>query len=239
MPSDEAFDTTENFARNPKGQASIQNPVQKAGIPLEPNLQAQLEREVSPYKVAEIYLPAAQHVLRIHASQKLVPVDGNPKRYQFTIYAPQLSLTPTSNIRLGVTVVFTMDFNATIDTPPLVEALPGQPAVVTDVFTDNPLVWVSSAPSGGLSTPTPRSPSATSTPDRSQAGGGAQCAQPPAATDMTPVKRLATQTWPARSRGVSTSFGAIPAEPWCPSRRPRCSATSSPTQRRPPIWPLR
>lgn len=62
-------------------------------------------------------------------------MDGNTKRYQFTIYAPQLSLLPVSNVRLGVTVIFPMDFNAQVEAP-VIEALPGQPAVATDAQTD-------------------------------------------------------------------------------------------------------
>lgn len=135
--TDDDFDTTATFKRIPKGQVSILKPVlEKAGIPLEADLQAQLEREASKYKVADIDLPAGQHVIRIHASQKLMPVDATNKRYQFTIYAPQLSLAPTGNVRLGVTVVFPMDFTATIDAP-IVEALPGQPQVGTDAQTDS------------------------------------------------------------------------------------------------------
>lgn len=132
-------DSATNFKRIPKGQAVILKPVlEKAGIPLEDDLDAQLEREVSRYKVADVYLPAGQQVLRIHASQKLTPAEGNPKQYRFTIYAPQLSLAPTSNVRLGVTVVFPLDFSGTIEAP-VVEALPNQPAVATDVFTDTTL----------------------------------------------------------------------------------------------------
>lgn len=135
--TDEDFDVSATFKRIPKGQASILKPVlEKAGIALEPDLQAQLERETSKYKVADIKLPAGPQVLRIHASQKLRPVDATSKRYQFTVYAPQLSLAPTGNVRLGVTVVFPMDFNANVDTP-VIEALPGQPAVATDAQTDN------------------------------------------------------------------------------------------------------
>jgi len=74
-------------------------------------------------------------VLRIHASQKLTPVDGNPRHYRFTVYAPQLSLAPTPNVRLGVTVVFPLDHNATV-AGPVVESLPNQAPVNTDVFTD-------------------------------------------------------------------------------------------------------
>jgi len=84
--TDDDFDTTATFKRIPRGQASILQPVlEKAGIPLEPDLNAQLEREAGHYKTADITLPAGPQVLRIHASQKLVPVDGNPKQYRFTI----------------------------------------------------------------------------------------------------------------------------------------------------------
>ncbi|MBG6185417.1 hypothetical protein IWX65_003396 [Arthrobacter sp. CAN_A214] len=88
----------------------------------------QLEALVSQYKIADLRIPAGTQVLRIHVSQKLLPVGGDPKKYQFVMYAPQLSFAPASNVRLGATVVFPLDFNATIDTP-VVEALPGQPPV--------------------------------------------------------------------------------------------------------------
>lgn len=125
------------FKRIPKSQASILKPVlEKAGIALEADPQPQLEREASKYKVADIKLPAGPQVLRIQASQKLRPVDATNKRYQFTVYAPQLSLAPTGNVRLRVTVVFPMDFNANVDAP-VIETLPGQPAVATDAQTDS------------------------------------------------------------------------------------------------------
>ena len=41
------------------------------------------------------------------------------------MYAPQLSLAPASNVRLGVTVVFPLDFTAAINVPK-VEAMPNQ-----------------------------------------------------------------------------------------------------------------
>lgn len=44
------------------------------------------------------------------------------------MYAPQLSLAPAGNVRLGATVIFPLDFNGIID-PPLVEQMPGQPPV--------------------------------------------------------------------------------------------------------------
>lgn len=119
------------FKRIFKKDAGILRPVlAKAGITLDPSRdeQDQLEAHAIGYKVAELTIPAGTQVLRIHASQKLNPVESNPRRYRFTMYAPQLSLAPVSNVRLGATVVFPLGFNGTID-PPLVEAMPGQPAV--------------------------------------------------------------------------------------------------------------
>lgn len=125
------FKDSRPFKRIIKRDAEILRPVlAKAGIPLDPSTdeQPQLEAHAAGYKVADLTIPAGTQVLRIHASQKLNPVDGNPRRYRFTMYAPQLSLAPVGNVRLGATVVFPLDFNGTID-PPLVEAMPGQPAV--------------------------------------------------------------------------------------------------------------
>ncbi|WP_307820878.1 hypothetical protein [Nocardioides cavernae] len=126
--TDQDFKNVENFKRINKGEASIIKPVlDKAGIVLDPALDErdQLIEHAANYKVADIRLPAGQHVLRIHASEKLTPVDGDPRQYRFTMYAPQLSLAPVANVRLGVTVVFPLDFAAAIQ-PPLVEALPNQ-----------------------------------------------------------------------------------------------------------------
>jgi len=64
---------------------------------------------------------------RDHGSE-IVAAHGQPRRYRFTMYAPQLSLAPVRNVRLGATAVFPLDFAATIDIP-VVEPMPGQPAV--------------------------------------------------------------------------------------------------------------
>jgi hypothetical protein len=119
------------FNRIPKKDAEIIRPVlAKAGITLDSNVneKKQLEELANGYKVADLKIPAGRQVLRIHASQKLLPQDGDPRKYRFVMYAPQLSLAPVSNVRLGATVIFPLDFNATIDTP-VVEALPNQPVM--------------------------------------------------------------------------------------------------------------
>jgi len=129
------------FKRLVKKDAEILRPVlAKAGIALQPGVdeQQQLQAHAAHYKIADIIIPAGQQVLRIHASQKLNPVEGDPRRYRFTMYAPQLSLAPVSNVRLGATVVFPLDFTGTID-PPLVEPMPGQPAVNLIAGGDNPV----------------------------------------------------------------------------------------------------
>ena len=124
------FKDVRNFKRIVKKDAGILQPVlAKAGIVLdEGDQQKQLESHTVNYKIADIRIPAGQHVLRIHASQQLSRVDGDPRRYKFTMYAPQLSLAPASNVRLGATVIFPLDCTATVDAL-LVEPMPGQPAV--------------------------------------------------------------------------------------------------------------
>lgn len=125
------FKDPRSFKRITKKDAPILRPVlDKAGILLDQTRdeQEQLEAHATGYKVADISIPAGTQVLRIHASQKLSPVDGDPRRYRFTMYAPQLSLAPVGNVRLGATVIFPLDFNGTIETP-LVEPMPGQPPV--------------------------------------------------------------------------------------------------------------
>ena len=129
--TDDKFDVTAKFKKIAKKDAAILKPMlDKAGISLDPSLpeKKQLEKLVSFYKVADIKIPAGQQVLRIHASQKLNPVAGNPKAYTFVMYAPQLSLNPAGNVRLGATVVFPLDFDQkAVIAAPLVEGLPGQP----------------------------------------------------------------------------------------------------------------
>ncbi len=129
--SDDKFDITAKFKKIPKADAEILKPVlAKAGIPLDPALPEikQLQKLVSFYKVADIKIPAGQQVLRIHASQKLHPVNGDPKAYTYVLYAPQLSFNPAGNVRLGATVVFPLDFEQKASiAPPVVEALPNQP----------------------------------------------------------------------------------------------------------------
>lgn len=138
----EHFKNPAEFKRIANKDAEIIRPIlAKAGIALDPAVdeKKQLEAHAAQYKVADLKIPAGRQVLRIHASQKLLPVDGDPRKYRFVMYAPQLSLAPASNVRLGATVIFPLDFNATIDTP-LVEAMPNQPAASLVAGSDTPMV---------------------------------------------------------------------------------------------------
>jgi len=125
------FKDPSNFVRIIKRDAEIIRPVlAKAGEVLDPatDEKRQLEEHAQRYKVADIKIPAGQQTLRIHASQLLLPVEGDPRRYRFTMYAPQLSLAPVGNVRLGATVVLPLDFRGTVEQV-LVEPMPNQPAV--------------------------------------------------------------------------------------------------------------
>lgn len=127
--SKENFKQVADFKRILRREAEIIKPVlDKAGIALDParGEQDQLIEHARLYKVADLHIPAGQQVVRIHASQKLTQVDGNPRNFRFTMYAPQLSLAPVGNVRLGVTVLFPLDFPGAIAAP-VVEAMPGQP----------------------------------------------------------------------------------------------------------------
>lgn len=130
VSTDKHFKNPASFKRIFKRDSEIIKPIlARAAIALDPNRDEkdQLEDHAAQYKIADLAIPAGQQVLRIHASQKLHPVDGDPRRYRFTMYAPQLSLAPVGNVRLGATVVFPLDFTARIDTP-IVEPMPGQPS---------------------------------------------------------------------------------------------------------------
>lgn len=123
------FKDVANFKRIIQREAEIIRPVlDKAGIVLDPaqDQTKQLRDAARGFKVADLAIPAGQQVIRIHASQKLLPVAGDSRRYQFTMYAPQLSLAPAGNVRLAATVVFPLDFAGQVSQP-LVEPMPGQP----------------------------------------------------------------------------------------------------------------
>jgi hypothetical protein len=127
--SDDHFQQMVKFERISNQHADQLDPVlQKAGLQLDPALSKEkaLEEMAKQFKVADIELPVGNHVLRISTSQKLLPVDGNPKHYQLTMYAPLLSFITASNVRLAATLVFPLDFQSKAAAPAVsYESLPG------------------------------------------------------------------------------------------------------------------
>jgi hypothetical protein len=123
---DDKFDETAKFERLKNNEADSLVPVlQKAGIQFD---EANLKSLAKSFKIADIKIPAGNHTLRIHFSQKLLPLADNPKSYQLTLYAPLLSFNLAGGAtKLSASVVFPPQFEekATISTP-TVEALPGQ-----------------------------------------------------------------------------------------------------------------
>ncbi|HET7673857.1 MAG TPA: hypothetical protein VFK11_05095 [Candidatus Saccharimonadales bacterium] len=99
--------------------------LEKAGIPYE---KSDLKSIAKGFKIADIKIPAGNHVLRIHSSQKLLPVNDNPKAYQLVLYAPLLSLKLTGGAtKLSASVVFPAQFEEKADiADPAVEPMPGQ-----------------------------------------------------------------------------------------------------------------
>lgn len=139
--TEDHFKDVVDFKRILKKDAEQIRPVlDKAGIALDPaaDEKKQLEKLAEGYKIAELKIPAGRQVIRIQASQKLLPVDGDPRKYSFVIYAPQLSFAPVSNVVLGVTVVFPLDFTATIGAPS-VEGMPNQPIASVVAGSDTPV----------------------------------------------------------------------------------------------------
>ncbi len=111
--NNKTFKNVINFRRIVKRDSSLIEPVlQKAGIAIDTNLpkQQQLDELAKHFKIADITVPAGTHVMRIHVSQVLRQVSGNPKSYRLDMYAPLLCFAPTSNVRLSATLVFPLDF---------------------------------------------------------------------------------------------------------------------------------
>ena len=129
--SEAKFKDPIEFRRIKSQDSEIIEPVlQKAGIAIAPDLKKEdaLEQLAKQFKIADIQLEPGTHVLRIHSSQKLEKLEGNPKKYRLVMYAPLLSFSPSSNVRLAATLVLPLDFNsmATINSV-RDEPLPGLP----------------------------------------------------------------------------------------------------------------
>ncbi len=89
----------------------------------------ELKEFVKGFKVADIKVPAGAHIIRIHASQKLLALTDDKRSYQLVLYAPLCNFTLAGGVtNLTALVSFAPDFQAPVTVePPVVEALPGQP----------------------------------------------------------------------------------------------------------------
>jgi hypothetical protein len=137
--TDDKFDVVANFRRITKHDEPLLQPVlAKAGIALDgQHPDAALHELAKHFKIADLAIPAGQHVVRIHLSQKLLPQAGNPKAYQLVMYVPLLSFVPSGAAKLAATVVFPLGFEQTAAiAEPVVEALPGQSLPGADAYTN-------------------------------------------------------------------------------------------------------
>lgn len=129
---DDTFDDIANFNRIPKQEAADFIPLlNNSGlVPADATEEQKLSYIRSNFKQAVVNIPAGQQKLRIHASQKLMPRNSDPKAYALNVFAPLLGFTIAGGqTNLSVVVTFPPSFEGfpvTIDAP-VVEALAGQP----------------------------------------------------------------------------------------------------------------
>jgi hypothetical protein len=127
----ETFDVVANF-KKPSGPANqFLSYLKKMGLlpDAATELTPELKTLVKGFKIATLRVPAGQHVLRIHASQKLLPQSDDKHSYQLVLYAPLCNFVlGGGQTNLTAIVSFPPDFQApaTVE-PPVVEPLPGQP----------------------------------------------------------------------------------------------------------------
>ena len=129
--TDDDFDTTARFT-NPGGKSDQFVPyLQKMNLLAagESTLTPELRKFVKGFKVAKLKIPAGQHILRLHASQKLESTSEDKRAYQLVMYAPLCSFVLDGG-QTNLTAIVTLppDFQAPVQvTNVTVEPLPGQP----------------------------------------------------------------------------------------------------------------
>lgn len=129
--TDEDFDTVARF-KKPSGKLDQFIPyLQKMGLLTAGDsvLTPELKEFVKGFKMATLRVPAGQHILRLHASQKLESTSDDKRAYRLVMYAPLCSFV-LSGGQINLTAIVTLppDFQApTQVTNVTVEPLPGQP----------------------------------------------------------------------------------------------------------------
>lgn len=129
--TNEDFDNEARFKR-PKGNSEQFIPyLQKMGLlGSEANaLTPELKSFVKGFKTASLKIPKGQHILRLHASQKLESISEDKHAYRLVLYAPLCSFV-LSGGQINLTAIVTLppDFQAPVEVQNVsVEPLPGQP----------------------------------------------------------------------------------------------------------------
>lgn len=132
--TDDDFDVDARFKR-PKGKSEQFIPyLQKMGLldASATELTPELKKFIKGFKVAKLKIPAGQHILRLHASQKLLSTSDDRRAYQLVMYAPLCNFVMGGG-QTNLTAVVTLppDFQAPVQvTNTLVEPLPDMPTPV-------------------------------------------------------------------------------------------------------------
>lgn len=132
MSSDAQFDVVKRFSQITKNEASDYIPLldKSALMPSDSTETQKVDYIRKNFKHAVINIPAGQQKIRIHASMKLNPTNGNPREYELVQFAPLLGFTIAGGqTNLALTITFPPAFegnNIAID-PAVVEQIAGQP----------------------------------------------------------------------------------------------------------------
>ena len=125
------FDVVAKF-KKPSGKLDqFVSYLQKMGLLAanEVTLTPELKAFVKGFKVATLRIPAGQHILRLHASQKLESTSEDKRAYRLVMYAPLCNFVLGGG-QTNLTAIVTLppDFQAPVQvTNVAVEPLPGQP----------------------------------------------------------------------------------------------------------------
>ena len=141
---DKSFKNKVKFERIVEANAGIVEPILfRAGLTLDETKPRakQLTELAKQFKIADITVPAGMQVLRIHLSQRLLPIDASAKSYHLDAYLPLMSFAPTSTVMLAATLVFPRGSMQKAD---ITEArhlpIPGLPTPQLVAGGDNPLM---------------------------------------------------------------------------------------------------
>lgn len=129
---DDKFDKVVDFVRITKKESvDFFSFLDKSGfLPADASQEQKSDYVCENFKQAVVTIPSGQQKLRIQASQKMMPVNNNPREYSLKSFAPMLGFsTGSGQVNLSLVVTFPPAFevsNMVIDTP-VIEQIPGQP----------------------------------------------------------------------------------------------------------------